>query len=107
MTLSEFKQSRLFKIIKNKYLIAVEVFVLVVLFTPRNSFLYYLKVNKQLKELEDRKQFLEDEIHSDSIRFSELEKSMEAAEKFGREKYMMKRENEDIYVIKEKDKPLK
>lgn len=107
MTLSEFKQSRLFKIIKNKYLIAVEVFVLVVLFTPRNNFLYYLKVNKQLKELESRKQFLEEEIHSDSIRFSELEKSMEAAEKFGREKYMMKRENEDIYVIKEKDKPLR
>ena len=107
MTLSEFKQSRLFKIIKNKYLIAVVAFLLMVLFSPRNNFLYYLKLNKQLKELESRKQFLEEEIRSDSIRYSELEKSMEAAEKFGREKYMMKRENEDIYVIKEKDKPLK
>ena len=107
MTLSEFKQSRLFKIIKNKYLIALAVFILVILFAPRNNFPYYLQLNKQLKELETRKQFLEEEIRNDSISFSELEKSMEAAEKFGREKYMMKRENEDIYVIKEKDKARK
>ncbi len=103
MTFSEFKQTKFFKILKNKYLITIVIFVFLILFSPRNNILYYFKIKKQFSELEQKKQFLEEEIKADSIRFSELEKSMDAAEKFGREKYMMKRENEDIYVIKERD----
>lgn len=104
MKWNEFRRTKVFNILTNKYLITLAVFVLLILFSPRNNIRYYFKVKKQLGELEQHKQFLHDEIVSDSIKFSELEKSMDAAEKFGREKYMMKRENEDIYIIKEKDK---
>ncbi len=103
MTFSEFKQTKVFKVLKNKYFIAVVIFILCMVFYPNNNISYYFKVKKQLTELEQHRDFLKEEIKSDSIRFSELEKSMEAAEKFGREKYFMKRANEDIYVIRERD----
>ena len=103
MTFAQFKQTRLFKVLKNKYLITLVVFVCLILFSPKNNIIYYFKLQKQLDELEQQKEFLQNEIKSDSIRFSELEKDIDAAEKFGREKYMMKRENEDIFVIKHKE----
>jgi hypothetical protein len=53
--------------------------------------------------LEDRRDVIKQEIKSDSLRILELQKDIKTLEKFGREKYMMKKENEDIYVIKEKD----
>lgn len=56
-----------------------------------------------MHELEDRRDVIKQEIKSDSLRILELQKDIKTLEKFGREKYMMKKENEDIYVIKEKD----
>ena len=56
-----------------------------------------------MQELEDRRDVIKQEIKSDSLRILELQKDIKTLEKFGREKYMMKKENEDIYVIKEKD----
>lgn len=53
--------------------------------------------------MEDRRDVIKQEIKSDSLRILELQKDIKTLEKFGREKYMMKKENEDIYVIKEKD----
>lgn len=103
MTFSEFKQTKFFKIIKNKYLIAALVFVVLILFTPGYNILYHNKLKKQLHELEDRRDFIRQEIKSDSLRILELQKDLKTLEKFGREKYMMKKDNEDIYVIKERD----
>ena len=56
-----------------------------------------------MHELEDRRDVIKQEIKSDSLRILELQKDIKTLEKFGREKYMMKKENEDRYVIKEKD----
>ncbi|MEE0982466.1 MAG: septum formation initiator family protein [Bacteroidales bacterium] len=103
MKFSEFKQTRFFKIIKNKYLIATLVFAVLILFTPGYNIIYHNKLRKQLHELEDRRDVIKQEIKSDSLRILELQKDIKTLEKFGREKYMMKKENEDIYVIKEKD----
>ncbi|MEE0976853.1 MAG: septum formation initiator family protein [Bacteroidales bacterium] len=103
MKFSEFKQTRFFKIIKNKYLIATLVFAVLILFTPGYNIIYHNNLRKQLQELEDRRDVIKQEIKSDSLRILELQKDIKTLEKFGREKYMMKKENEDIYVIKEKD----
>ena len=103
MKFSEFKQTRFFKIIKNKYLIAALVFAILILSTPGYNIIYHNKLRKQLHELEDRRDVIKQEIKSDSLRILELQKDIKTLERFGREKYMMKKDNEDIYVIKEKD----
>ena len=84
-------------------MIATLVFAVLILFTPGYNIIYHNNLRKQLHELEDRRDVIKQEIKSDSLRILELQKDIKTLEKFGREKYMMKKENEDIYVIKEKD----
>ena len=55
MTFAQFKQTKLFKVLKNKYLITLVVFVCLILFSPKNNIIYYFKLQKQLDELEQQK----------------------------------------------------
>lgn len=57
MTFAQFKQTKLFKVLKNKYLITLVVFVCLILFSPKNNIIYYFKLQKQLDELEQQKSF--------------------------------------------------
>jgi alpha-N-acetylglucosamine transferase len=98
---TSFKDNRLFKILLNKYVITILFFALLLLFSPDNNIIYYNKVKKQYQEIEQKKDFILDEIKQDSIRNADLEKNIKAKEKYGREKYLMKAENEDIYIIKQ------
>ena len=66
MTLSEFKETKFFKIIKNKYLITIMVFLVLMLFSPEHNVIYYFKLKKQLTELEGRRDDLKEKIKSDS-----------------------------------------
>lgn len=102
MTLSEFTQTKFFKIIKNKYFITIAIFIVLILSYPGHNIIYHYKLRKQLHELEARRDAIKEEIKADSLRIRELQKDIRTVEKFGREKYMMKKANEDIYVIKEK-----
>ncbi len=55
-------------------------------------------LNKQLNELEDNKKYYQDEIRKDSNNIKQL-KNPDQIEKYAREKYYMKRDSEDIYII--------
>jgi cell division protein FtsB len=55
-------------------------------------------LNKQLDELEDNKKYYQDEIRKDSENIKQL-KNPDQIEKYAREKYYMKRDSEDIYII--------
>lgn len=100
MDTSKLKDNKFIKILLNKYIITILVFVLLLFFSPNNNIIYYNKVKKQQEEIEQKKAFILDEITQDSIRNADLEKNIKAKEKYGREKYLMKVENEDIYIIK-------
>jgi cell division protein FtsB len=61
-------------------------------------------LNKEIEELEDNENYYINEIKKDSLKIKHLKNSNQI-EKYAREKYFMKRENEDIYLIEyEKDK---
>jgi cell division protein FtsB len=55
-------------------------------------------LNKQLNELEDNKKYYQDEIRKDDENIKQL-KNPDQIEKYAREKYYMKRDSEDIYII--------
>ena len=57
---------------------------------------------KKIDELETNKKYYKDEITKDSISIKHL-KNDDHVEKYGREKYFMKRNNEDIYIIEFED----
>jgi len=91
---------------KTKYIIVLALFALLMLFSKNNNIFYYHNISKQKKELEKRKEQYKNEIRKDSINTAIILKDLDAAEKYGREKYLMKKDNEDIFIIKRKNDSL-
>jgi hypothetical protein len=86
-------------ILKNKYLLTGVAFLLLMLFLDRNNLISQYKMRKELNGLRKELQFYRDQARMDSIELSRLLGDSLELEKLGREKYMMKRDSEDIYII--------
>ena len=86
-------------ILKNKYLLTGVAFLLLMLFLDRNNLISQYKMRKELNGLRKELQFYRDQSMMDSIELSRLLGDSLELEKLGREKYMMKRDSEDIYII--------
>jgi cell division protein FtsB len=89
---------------KNKYLLTFLGLTVWVLFFDKNDLSTQIKLHQQVKQLEEEKNYFTTEITSISDDIKELSTNPATLEKFGREKYLMKRDNEDIFVIVEEEK---
>lgn len=85
--------------LKNKYVIAIIAFVVWIMFFDRNNFINQVRLVNTLHNLNDQKEFYQHEIRKDSAELQRLKTDTTSLEKFAREKYLMKKENEDIYLI--------
>ncbi len=75
------------------------------IFLDNYSLLDHRVLNKEIEELEDNKKYYQDEIKLDEEKIKLL-KNPDQIEKYAREKYYMKRDSEDIYIIEfEEDLP--
>jgi cell division protein FtsB len=86
------------KIVGNKYLLISLLFGVWMLFLDNYSYMDQRQINKQINELQDNKKYYQDEIRKDNQSIKLL-KNQDQVEKYAREKYYMKRENEDIYIV--------
>ena len=87
--------------LKNKYVIAIIAFLVWMLFFDRNNFINQVRLVNTLNDLNDQKEFFQREIRKDSAELHRLKTDTTSLEKFAREKYLMKKESEDLYVIVE------
>jgi len=83
---------------KNIFLLVTLIFIVWMLFFDANSWLIHKELNKEIDALNTKKEFYEGEINSDKKEIKILQ-TPEGIEKYAREKYNMKKENEDIYII--------
>ncbi len=88
-------------IAKKRYLLTGVVFVVWISIFDTNSIVTRLRLQKNLEQLEMEKEFYQKKIKEDSIYLYELKTNKANLEKFAREKYLMKKENEDIFIIVE------
>lgn len=95
-----------FSTLKNKYLITLIVLIVWVIFFDKNDLKTQLELRKEVKQLEEERDYFAKEIHSITSDIKELYTNPKTLEKFAREKYLMKRDNEDIFVIVEAKKSL-
>ena len=58
-----------------------------------------IKQKSQINELESMIEIYEKQIVEDSEKLEELQSNKEDLEKFARENYYMKKENEEIFII--------
>lgn len=68
------------------------------IFLDNYSYFDHRFLDHQVNELEDNKEYYKEEIKKDEEQIKQL-KNPEQIEKYAREKYYMKKENEDIYII--------
>ncbi len=87
------------RFIKNAYFIFTVCFLLWMIFLDSNDIRTQLRLTKQLNELEQEKEFYEKKIEEVKKERKELMSNDELLEKFAREKYLMKKPSEDVYVI--------
>lgn len=94
--------NRIPKIFRNFYMISGIIFLTWMLFLDSNDFISRWKLSAKLRSLENEKEYYEEKIQEVEKDRNELFGDRESLEKFAREKYLMKKENEDVFVIVDK-----
>lgn len=90
------------KYFKNIFILVFVVFAIWMLFIDSNSLLIHRELNEDISDLENEKEYYRKEIEKDKKAIKELSTDV-GVEKLAREKYYMKKENEDIYIIEYED----
>ena len=88
-----------------KYVITIVVGVLVVGFLDENSFVRRVQLELQVSDMEAEIEKYRSIYESDSRQLRELRTNPRAFEKIARERYFMKADDEDIYVLSDDQKP--
>ena len=91
-------------ILRNKYLLTLSVFVVWMLFFDKNDVFTQMQRRRELNEIEDSKAWFSRKIEESKKFSQDIQSDAAAIEKFAREKYHMKRENEDLFIIRPPEK---
>lgn len=85
----------------NKYLVAGTVFVVFLVFFDDRDLISNIRHRQELKELEQSRQHYQAEITRTRQELKQLRTDAALLEKYAREKYLMKRDNEDIFLVRD------
>ncbi|MEO8771485.1 MAG: septum formation initiator family protein [Ferruginibacter sp.] len=86
---------------KNKYLIATACFIVWMLFFDPKDVSLILSRRDKLKELQKSERHLDQQIAETRNELNLLKTNAETIEKYAREKYLMKKDNEDLFLVNE------
>ena len=90
---------KIFSVLSNKYLVSIVLFAVIILFTDHNNLFEQLDRKKELNELKAKKEYYKQEIDKTKKQLADLNNNPAALEKYAREKFYMKRDNEDVFLI--------
>lgn len=88
-------------ILKNKYLLVILGLSIWLLFFDRNDIFSQMKRRNEVKKLEAERDYYSNEIKRNQQEIQELRSNPKELEKFAREHYLFKKDNEDIFIIVE------
>jgi cell division protein FtsB len=94
---------RLIDLFKNKYFLVTVAFVVWMVFFDKNDLFSQYQYHQQVSKLKEERDFYKTQTAKVSKDLDELTSDPERLEKFAREKYLMRKDNEDVFVI-EKEK---
>ena len=95
---------RLLELLRNKYFLAILAFGVWMLFFDKNDMLSQFEYRTEVKKLQEEKDFYLKETAIVKKDLSEIDSNLNTAEKFAREKYFMKKDNEDVFVLVKPEK---
>ena len=85
--------------LKNKFLLAAAFFLVWMLFFNEKDLFSELKKKNKLKELQKSEAHLSETIKETKEELSQLKSNARTIEKYAREKYLMKKDNEDLFIL--------
>ena len=85
--------------LRNKYVITLALFTVWILFFGQNNLVDRMKMTSEIRQLEEDRAYYREQIEKDSTRLHELTTDRDNLEKFAREQYLMKKPNEDVFVV--------
>lgn len=88
-------------ICRRKYLITVVAFAVIIGFLDENSLYRRFAYEREISQLKEEIEKYRADYEENTRRLNELSTDPDAIEKIAREKYLMKKPNEDIYVFEE------
>jgi cell division protein DivIC len=86
-------------IVINKYLITALAFGIWMLYFDQNDFISMKERKNELQKINDNIDYLNTEIAKMEKENVEVNSNPQVLEQYAREHYMLKRDNEDVYVI--------
>ena len=87
----------------NKYILSLIVFAIWMLFLDTHSLVIHRELNTEIKELQKGINYYSTEIAQDKEFLNELQNKSDHFEKFAREQYWLKKNNEEIFLIERED----
>ena len=86
---------------RRKYLITVVAFAVIIVFLDENSLIRRLGYEREISQLEEEIEKYQADYEENTKRLNEITTNPDAIEQIAREKYLMKKPNEDIYVFED------
>ena len=83
----------------NKYIVSATAFVVWLLFFDRNDLFTQIERQEALEALDESKQYYSEQIKQERKSLEDLLSNPTTIEKYARERYGMKRDNEDVFII--------
>jgi cell division protein FtsB len=99
MKIQPAQMRRLFDLIKNKFFLATVAFIIWMIFFDKNDLFSQYEYHQQLSKLKQEQEFYKTQTAQVNKDLDELTSDKAKLEKFAREKYLMKKDNEDVFVI--------
>jgi cell division protein FtsB len=90
---------KIFYKLRNRYIFTITAFIVWLSFFDRNDFFSQYSYRQKLNNLLSEKEYYLAEIESDKQAIHSLVSDMKSLEKFAREEFFMKKDDEDVFVI--------
>lgn len=90
---------KIFRFLSNKYVLTTLIFLVIIGVLDKNSLVKRFEHRREILTLESEIKKYQDQYDRDSKLLKEISSNPAAMEKVAREKYFMKKDNEDVYVF--------
>ena len=94
---------RLVDLLKNKFFLVTLAFIVWMIFFDKNDLFSQYQYRQQLTKLKQERDFYKKETAGVNTQLTELTTNQVALEKFAREKYLMKKDNEDVFLVEKEE----
>ncbi len=95
------------QVITNKYFLASIFFIVWMLFIDQRDYFQQKERRDELHKLEQKKAYYQQEINKTRKELGDLQHSPAALERYARERYLMKKDGEDIFIVEDSLSPKK